>query len=248
VNGASPRHILLEGAVNFRDIGGYPTSDGRTTAWNKIFRSDGLSELSDADLETIAKLGIRSVLDLRTTFEFDNGVFPTDKVAVALTHLPLMETVPDPESFKKVPGFLATTYVEMLEEAGDQVAQALRIVADPTNLPAIVHCTVGKDRTGVMVAVILSLLGVANETIVADYALSADAMDAVKARLIARFPDAEELINDHAAEILSAEGENMVFLLDTVAKKWGSMEDYVATIGIAHDELEQLRAALLADE
>jgi protein-tyrosine phosphatase len=245
VTDTAPRHVLLEGAVNFRDVGGYPTRDGRSTAWNKVFRSDGLSELSDADLETIATLGIRSVLDLRTTFEFESGVFPIDKVDVTLSHLPLMESVPDPESFKKIPGFLASTYVEMLEEAGDHVAQALRIVADPANLPAIIHCTVGKDRTGVLVAVILSLLGVANDTIVADYALSAGAMEAVKARLIARFPDAEELINDHAAEILSAEGENMIFLLDAVAEKWGSMEAYVATIGLSDDDLVALRAALL---
>jgi protein-tyrosine phosphatase len=239
------RHIELDGAVNFRDIGGYVTSTGQSVRWGAVYRADGLSDLSEADHAIMRSLGIRTVIDLRTTFEFENGTFPTSEVPVSLHHLPLMESVPDPKHFKTIPGFLASSYVEMLEQAGPHIAFALTLLASPENQPAIVHCTVGKDRTGVLVAVILGVLGIDDQTIIDDYALSARAMDEVRERLVRRFPDAEDLIRDHADEILSARPENMEFLLAGVHQQWGSMEDYARSIGVSSEAIASLRSALL---
>jgi protein-tyrosine phosphatase len=244
---STSRHITLDGALNFRDVGGYLTNSGQVVRWGTVYRADGLSELSDADHTVIKALGIRTVLDLRTTFEFESGTFPTDEIPVAYYHLPLMETVPDPEHFKTIPGFLASSYVEMLEEAGPHIAFTLNLLADESNQPVIVHCTVGKDRTGVLVAVILSVLGVDEATVVQDYALSEQAMGAVRERLVQRFPEAEELIRDHADAILSASPENMEFLLNVVRQRWGSMAEYATSIGVSEETILKLRASFLEE-
>ena len=225
------RRLALDGAVNFRDIGGYETESGATIKWQTLYRADGLSNLSEADIDVMRRLGISSVLDLRTTLEFEGGTFPVEHVAVELHHLPLMNDVPDPEAFKTIPGFLATSYVEMLESASTEIAKGLRIVLDPANLPAIVHCSVGKDRTGVLTALI-------------DYALSADVMHHVRDRLVARYPEATDLI-ENADEIFSAAPRNMEFFLDAVTEKWGSIEAYVLSIGLSTEEIAHLRSALL---
>ena len=238
------RRLALDGAVNFRDIGGYETESGATIKWQTLYRADGLSNLSEADIDVMRRLGISSVLDLRTTLEFEGGTFPVEHVAVELHHLPLMNDVPDPEAFKTIPGFLATSYVEMLESASTEIAKGLRIVLDPANLPAIVHCSVGKDRTGVLTALILGLLEIPRSVIIDDYALSADVMHHVRDRLVARYPEATDLI-ENADEIFSAAPRNMEFFLDAVTEKWGSIEAYVLSIGLSTEEIAYLRSALL---
>ena len=238
------RHLPLEGAVNFRDIGGYETADGAHVRWGVIYRADGLSELESRDLELLQERGIATVIDLRTSFERENGAFPVETVPVSFHHLPLMETVPDFESFRTVPGFLSSTYVDMVEGAGGQIAQAIEIMADASNIPLVYHCAVGKDRTGVLTAILLGILGVPHETIVADYALSTLAMDKVRDRLIARYPEAEEQIRE-AKELLSAEPRNMEFLLTTIEQQWGSIEAYAHHLGISAETCTALRSALL---
>ena len=138
----------------------------------------------------IRKLGIATVIDLRTTFEVEGGRFPVDEIPVGFHHLPLLDEVPDPEAFKMAPGMLSTQYREMASDAAPQIGRVLSIVAERHAHPLIVHCTAGKDRTGVLVAVLLGLLGVPDEAIVEDYALSAGAMAALRQKLIERYPRA----------------------------------------------------------
>ena len=106
---------------------------------------------------------IATVIDLRTRDEHEEGAFPVDEIPVELHHLPFLERVADPANFTMAPGLMAASYVDMLRDAGEHVAQVLRIVATPERLPAIVHCTAGKDRTGVAVALLLGLVGVEQE-------------------------------------------------------------------------------------
>lgn len=238
------RHIRLEGAVNFRDLGGYQTADGRRIRWRTLFRADGLSRLTQPDRTVIRQLGVATVIDLRTSTEVAQGRFPVDEIPVGFHHLPLLDEMPDPDRFKMTPGVLGTQYGEMARDAAPQIAQAITIVAQRHAHPVIVHCTAGKDRTGVLVAVLLSLLGVPEETIVDDYTLSEIAMVALRQRLIDRYPEGREVI-EGADEMFSAAPANIAALLRTLADDYGSVPDYGRAIGIGPEVVADLRDTLL---
>jgi protein-tyrosine phosphatase len=240
------RHIELEGAVNFRDLGGYRGAEGRTVRWRTLFRADGLSSLSERDRGVMRQLGVATVVDLRTSLEVDGGRFPVDEVPVAFHHLPLLETVPDPQSFALTPGLLASQYQEMARDASAQVATVLRLVASADTHPVIIHCTAGKDRTGVLVAVLLSLLGVDDETIIEDYALSAVAMGRLRQKLIEKYPDGRELI-EKADAMFSAAPDNIAQLLASLRAEYGTVEAYAAGAGAGPEVVEGLRRHLLEE-
>jgi protein-tyrosine phosphatase len=131
-----------------------------------------------------------------------------------------------------------------VRDAGSQIVAALDVLAAPDALPAVFHCTAGKDRTGVLSAVVLSLLGVDEETVVADYALSGEAMLRLRAKLIVKYPDARETL-ENIDEVFSADPAQMERLLDHVQSTYGSVEAYVSGLGAGPELIERLRAALL---
>ncbi len=238
------RHIALEGAVNFRDLGGYETADGHHIAWRTLFRADGLSRLTPPDRAVIRQLGIATVIDLRTSAELDAGRFPVEEIPVGFHHVPLLDTVPDPDAFELTPGMLAAQYETIARDAAPQIGRILGIVATQASHPVIVHCTAGKDRTGVLVAVLLGLLGVPDETIVEDYALSAGAMAALRRKLIERHPEGAEVI-ERADEVFSAAPANITNLLAVLRDRYGSIAAYGAVAGAGPEVVAGLRAALL---
>jgi protein-tyrosine phosphatase len=238
------RHIPLEGAVNFRDLGGYETTDGRQIRWRTLFRADGLSRLTDQDRAAIRQLGVATVIDLRSSDEVAGGRFPVEDIPVGFHHFPLLEEVPDPDQFTYTPGLLASSYRTMTRDAGPQIAEILSIIARRHAHPVIVHCTAGKDRTGVLVAVLLGVLGVPEPTIIDDYALSGLAMAALRQKLIERYPAGRDAI-DRADEVFSAEPANIAGLLQTLTEEYGSIADYGAAIGVGPDVVAELRETLL---
>ncbi len=241
---ALERLIALEGAVNFRDLGGYATDDGQRTRWRVLFRADGLGELSEGDLSVMRSLGIRTVVDLRSETELERGRFDVDAHPVAFHHFPFIEELPDAEEFDKRPGLLGSQYQEILRDAGPQIIAVLEILARPDALPAVFHCTAGKDRTGVLSALVLSLLGVDEPTVVADYALSGEAMQRLRAKLILKYPEGRETL-ENIDEVFSADPGQMELLLDHLRDEYGSAEAYLAGLGARGGLIEALRAALL---
>jgi protein-tyrosine phosphatase len=238
------RRIALEGAVNFRDLGGYLAADGRRIRWRTLFRADGLSRLTPADRAVIRQLGVATVIDLRTTYELERGRFPVEEIPVGFHHVPLLDTVPSPEKFDMTPGMLATQYAEIARDAAPQIARVLTIVAERHAHPVIVHCTAGKDRTGVLVAVLLSLLGVDDETVVHDYALSAEAMGALRTKLVERYPEGKDLI-EGATEVFSAAPANISALLHGLRTDYGSIAEYAEAAGAGPAVMAGLRDTLL---
>jgi protein-tyrosine phosphatase len=238
------RLIELGGATNFRDVGGYPTAEGRRTRWRALFRADGLSRLTDADLVVMADLGLRTVVDLRSSYELEQGRFPVERVPVAFHHFPLLDALPDPERFTLTPGMLGVQYREMVRDAAPQIASALRLLVLPGSLPAVIHCTAGKDRTGVLFAVLLSLLGVDDGTVVEDYARSSANMTRLRAQLIARYPEGRETI-EAADEMFAARPEYIEDLLADLREEYGSITGYAAAAGVGPDVVDALRSALL---
>jgi len=244
---APGRHVELSGCCNFRDLGGYPTGDGRRTAWQRVFRADGLTNLTDDDLVVLDGLGIRTVIDLRTELETETrGRFPERAEHITYHHLPLTDTLPGQEQAPDWgdPGFVAERYRNMLDNGAVPVARAVAILADAANLPAVFHCSVGKDRTGVLAAVVLGLLGVPDDVIVEDYALSGVAMAQVLERLEREFPDAGDVIDHYRPVLLSAEPASMRGLLDAIGSDYGSFEALADALGLGA-EVERLRDALL---
>ncbi|HVB92080.1 MAG TPA: tyrosine-protein phosphatase [Acidimicrobiales bacterium] len=238
------RHIVLEGAVNFRDLGGYAAEEGQHTRWRVLFRADGLGELTEPDLAIVRELGIRTVIDLRTEHEVEQGRFNVDAHPVAFHHFPFIDSVPDVEQWDRRPGLLRSQYKEMLDDAGEQIVGALEVLAAPEALPAVFHCTAGKDRTGLLSAVVLSLLGVPEDTIVADYALSGQAMERLRAKLMLKYPEGRDVIAE-ISEVFSADPANMVSVFAHLRQRYGSVEGYAAHVGVGEGLLSRLRLSLL---
>src|SRR6516225_2972928 len=175
----TPRVLALEAAYNFRDLGGYGTTDGRVTRWRTVFRSDGLHRLTAADLGVMQDIDLRTVIDLRTACELvERGRFPLDAHPVGYHHVSLMDVIWDPgqapaeTSGAPVADFLLQRYIEMIDGAGARIGDIFAILADLDALPAVFHCAAGKDRTGILAALLLSSLGVSEETIMEDYELT----------------------------------------------------------------------------
>jgi protein-tyrosine phosphatase len=238
------RLIALEGAVNFRDLGGYETLDGHRTRWRVLFRADGLGELTETDLAVMRDLGIRTVVDLRSGDEVERSRFDLEAHPATFHHYPFIEALPDAEEFERAPGFLGTQYTEMLDQATPQIVGALTALAAPEARPAVFHCTAGKDRTGLLSALVLSLLGVPEETVVADYALSGAAMARLREKLIRKYPDGKLFIEDSDA-IFSADPSNMVTLFAHLHQRYGTVADYAVEVGIPPEVITRLRQALL---
>ena len=238
------RLIALEGAVNFRDLGGYATEDGLRTRWRVLFRADGLSELTETDLEVMRELGIRTVVDLRSGQEVEQSRFNVEAHPVTFHHYPFIKALPNAEDFARAPGFLGTQYTEMLDEATPQIIGALSALAAPDARPAVFHCTAGKDRTGLLSALVLSLLGVPEETVIADYALSGAAMSRLRAKLIKKYPDGGSVIADSDV-LFSADPANMVALFAHLRNRYGTVAEYAVQVGVPAGVVERLRESLL---
>ena len=238
------RLIALDGAVNFRDLGGYATVDGRRTRWRVLFRADGLSELSQTDFSVMRDLGIRTVVDLRSGHEVEQSRFDVDAHPVDFHHFPFIDQLPDVEQWDRRPGLLGAQYKEMLDDAAPQIIGALEVLTAPDSRPAVFHCTAGKDRTGLLSALVLSLLGVPEETVVADYALSGEAMERLRAKLIVKYPDSKDTITD-IDEVFSANPANMVELFAYLRERYGSVTEYAVTVGVPDAVVARLREELL---
>jgi protein-tyrosine phosphatase len=170
---------------------------------------------------------------------FDVEAHPVD-----FHHFPFIDQLPDVEQWDRRPGLLGAQYKEMLDDAAPQIIGALEVLTAPDSRPAVFHCTAGKDRTGLLSALVLSLLGVPEETVVADYALSGEAMERLRAKLILKYPDGKDVIAD-IDEVFSANPANMVNLFAYLRERYGSVTEYAVTVGVPDEVVARLREELL---
>ena len=177
---APRRHLDLDGTYNLRDIGGYVTSDGSVTRWKTLLRSDSLHRLPSASQAALIGYGLRTVIDLRRTYEVDEApnVF-ADSLDVRYYRHNLTgdrtpaDTTTSAATEEKGSRMLVENYTRYLDLRRAQFVETLATLAAPGALPALVHCAVGKDRTGTITALVLGIARVPAETIAEDYALSA---------------------------------------------------------------------------
>ena len=240
-----PARLLHSDLVfNLRDLGGYLGDGGRAIRWRTVLRGDGIHRLPATDLTA---MGIRTVLDLRTDAEIaERG--RAEAPGLHWYHLPVLKTIWETEWFTDGMGpgrFLADRYLVMLDEGAESLATALRVLGNPKAVPAVFHCAAGKDRTGVMASILLSLLGVDDDTIAADYHLSRAGMDRMVEFIRRTYPDRYEVMADQPPVFLDAPAEAMALFLADVKGRWGSVEGYAASIGAGDDVAAALRANLL---
>ncbi|MEY4874620.1 MAG: hypothetical protein RJB41_1322 [Actinomycetota bacterium] len=246
-----PRRLIgLEAVHNFRDLGGYPTAGGRSTKWRTLFRSDGLYRLRGADdMSRVMQLGLKSVIDLRTEREQrEQGIFPTDDIEVTFHHLSIVDvTWSDTETpeFDDEVEFLVWGYRDMLEIGSSRFADAMHVLAQTDSLPAVFHCAAGKDRTGVLAALLLSSLGVDDAHICADYGLTQDAMRRSIAWSKVHRPELAERYATIPKAYLAADPRAMQIILTELAQRHGSVRNYVREIGVADATVEALGNLLL---
>ncbi|CAM3399548.1 tyrosine-protein phosphatase [Stackebrandtia soli] len=237
----SDRFVALEQVFNFRDLGGLTTTSGRTVRRGLVFRSDQFGNACPADIDHLVDtVALRTVVDLRSAEEIkETGSFPSDRgvrvAHVPLRHLPWERFDQWFEEHESAAGFLTQRYTAMLETGADEVRQVLELMCEET--PLAFHCMAGKDRTGIVAAVALGLLGVDRDDITTDFALTLYGMTRFRAWCEA---------NDRglARWGLRPEAEAMSGLLDNLDASFGSFEGYARAIGFT--DVDALRARLLA--
>jgi len=237
------RHITFERLHNVRDVGGYATADGTPVAWRRLYRADSLGKLAGEDLRRFRELGVRTVIDLRYDFEIArDGRVPDDDVAYH--HLSIEKLPYDQAGLAASVDPVATYADKNLEVAVDGAAEiraALDVIADPGAAPVVVHCTSGKDRTGLIIALVLGLLGVSDTDVIDDYALTERATERLRADQVARHPELEALWPGYG----TAPADAMRRTIDGIIDAYGSWRGYAAKVlEIGDAEVSALRAAL----
>jgi protein-tyrosine phosphatase len=231
-----PRHLPLDGTRNVRDVGGYPTRDGRVTRWRTLLRSDELTRIPLHAQQQLLDLGLRQVIDLRWPEELERSpnAFVRSPL-VRYSSIPLLADDPTPWAG------LQGMYLHVFDARSAQLAEVARALLADDGLPAIIGCAAGKDRTGVSIALLLDLVGVPTGTIVEDYALSAGYFG--RPALAAIDPEDWR----HADLVVDSPPEIMTAALEHLDRSHGGARELLRREGLRDAELDRL-VELLTEE
>ena len=240
--GSDPRRLIrLDAVHNFRDMGGYPTADGRTTRWRTLFRADGLYRLTGDDLEAGARA--RAAHGDRpahaTPSSHDRGTFPHDRHPVDFHHVPVIDSTWQHLDRRATPTTRPTSWsgptTTCCDEGAQRFAEALEQLSQPDALPAVFHCAAGKDRTGMLAMLVLGCLGVPHEYIVADYALTAEGMERMRAWPQREVPGAVRAHRLAAVGVPGRGARGDVAHDRHHLRAHGSIRDYTLSLGVTPD-------------
>lgn len=242
------RHIAFDRLHNFRDVGGYPAADGRTVRWRRLYRSDSLGKLRDAaDEARFLDLGVSTVIDLRYPREAERGGrVPAYEglryLNLSIEHRPYNQSIlgNDVDPWR----YLADRYWEVAHDGVTEIRQALDAIADPGAGTTVVHCASGKDRTGIITALVLTLVGVAEDDVVADFALTELATERLIADWKAFHPDRQITWDGYGR----APADPIRHFLHDLTAEYGSVRGYTADqLGVDDAMVQALKERLLTD-
>ncbi|MCZ7459589.1 tyrosine-protein phosphatase [Streptomyces sp. WMMC940] len=238
------RHIPFERLCNFRDLGGYAAGGGRSVRWGRLYRSDSLAKLAGEDWERFLGLGIGTIVDLRHPWEIEaRGRVPDDASFtyhnLSIEHRPYDQPSLGPEI--EVGPYLAERYLEVADDGVAELRETLEVIA-AADRPVVFHCASGKDRTGLLAALVLVLVGVSEADAVEDFALTELATGRLLADWRAAHGDREPRWPGYGR----APAEVMRLFLAALARRHGSIRGYAENaLGVDEALIESLRERLL---
>jgi protein-tyrosine phosphatase len=244
------RHLPWEACLNARDIGGYPTSTGRETAWHRIVRSDNLVRLTPAGQTSLIDYGVRTVIDVRSVSEVEASPSPfghKDAHHGIVTYV--NEPFLDEDDTGAMNALQASTssiesYTLFVDRFSPRVAAILTTIARAPSGGVVVNCHSGKDRTGVVIAFLLELAGVPDETIRQDYVVTNEYLHEEYARWLEQLPASPEIRAKEQRRFMCWE-ETIQAVLDHLRERHGGVEGYLRASGVAEVDLERLRTIFL---
>jgi protein-tyrosine phosphatase len=246
-----PGRIMdVDGVINFRDLGGYHTADGKRVRTGLIYRSGALGDITEKGIAKLQELGIKLICDLRSAEE---EVAAPDKYhqepKPTYVHLPLLADDNRRERImalffnrSKFTTMMPEMYTRVIIDANAPLyGDILRRIANADNLPTLIHCSAGKDRTGVAAALILSLLGVPEDVILADYSLSNLYYESyLKFGTLAVGSIAWTGITvEHLQPLFLSNPKTLKAALDHIHLKYGSIPNYLRSAASVSDEMQQ---------
>jgi protein-tyrosine phosphatase len=244
------RDLAWDGCFNVRDLGGHATEDGTITRYGRVVRADSVHRLSDEGWRAMTAYGVRTVVDLRYRVELDDD--PPRDVELDVVHLSLLGE-PDHERWTELEaravatgtaaGFTRLVYLDTLEEHRSNLAAAVAAVGHAAPGGVVVHCHAGKDRTGLVCALLLRLAGVPSAEVALDYAVSARNLAARSEEWIAMGADEAERV--HRRRVSATPADGMQAVLDELDDRYGDVASYLRAGGAADADLHAARARLL---
>ena len=248
INDYSERHYSFEGCFNFRDIGGYLNQDGKKVKRGLYFRAGRQDRMTNKDLAQLSDLNISTQIDLRKQEEvLDQGRGPLEDMGAKYINI---SVIPEggSEKLNKLVGDTSISgkrYLGYLEFGPTSWLRLFGILADEENLPVLLHCTAGKDRTGVSTAFLLSVLGVSRDIIEADYLLTNLDTERQADFIESTVGYPEGYNREKMISIAGVPKDAMKDFLDGVESKWGSVIEYLEKIGVTREQMDQVRLNFL---
>ncbi len=233
--------LPLKGAYNVRDLGGYPTKEGKTTKYKSFLRADSLANLNADDRKYLYDYGVRLVIDLRAEAETKRNPDAIDHQAMEYINFPLLDNIQSSFLQGNMPGNMSEMYVQLVENSKPTLAAVLRKLAECGGC-ALYHCTAGKDRTGVMTMLLLTLAGVDIDTVVADYSITEEYMQPV-------FTQQKKMIQAAGIEVpdfvFQSKPAFMRKLIKYIEQQYHTTENYLLQAGLNEPVIEKLRHKLI---
>jgi len=234
--------MRLQGTKNTRDLGGYPTVWGTNTVNGAFLRSDS-PNFTDRDKDILYRYGVRLTIDLRGANEVKR--FPSallDYKDIEYLNIQLLDSIMSDATGQSMPATLLETYLDLLDNSQPAFQKMFKKILEHPDAAALINCTAGKDRTGVVTMLLLKTAGVPDEFIVADYEATYFNIKEDKERSIAMMQQIGLTPADH---LFYSEPENMIQTLKYLNDNYGTIDDYLQTCGLAVDEIDALRNKLL---
>ncbi|HEX9587808.1 MAG TPA: tyrosine-protein phosphatase [Bradyrhizobium sp.] len=242
------RRIEFEGAVNFRDLGGYPAEGGRSTRWRTIYRSDSLADLTESDVCDLQQLGIKTLCDFRLSYESErkpNRLPNGHRINVVLLPFIPEGTLDMLSAINRgqygpadVEREVLDHYKKFVNDHASEYRRVFEVILHKDSLPLLMHCTSGKDRTGFAAAAVLLAVGVSREIIVRDYALTNDFRRDIRHLF-------SNAVSKPTIDVLtSANPRYLEAALDEIDARFGTTEAWLESLGLNPSRRARLRDLL----
>jgi protein-tyrosine phosphatase len=239
--------VPFVGVFNFRDLGGYPTDDGRTTRWDRLYRSDALHDITKDDLELFRSLRIASIVDLRNADEVTRtglGLLARESIHFVNASVLSKTAIEGRAETPFGADYLLERYLHYLDVGGDAFAQAIQEMARRDNYPMVFNCFFGKDRSGVLASLVLRCVGVERQAVIDDYVITSTVIDSILERL-RRDPVHRDAIERSDPILFRAEATTMSKFLDELEERHGGAREWALSAGVTAHQLEVLTEELV---